>query len=99
VISRQWRGLAKASQAGAYIEHLRKDTLPQLRRIAGFVDAAILQRNCEPGVEFLIVTRWTSLAAIRKFAGDDVATAVVPAEVQAMMIEYDRKVRHYEIVD
>jgi hypothetical protein len=50
-------------------------------------------------VEFLIVTRWTSLAAIRKFAGDDVTTAVVPAEVQAMMIEYDRKVRHYEIID
>jgi heme-degrading monooxygenase HmoA len=99
VISRQWRGLAKASQAGAYIEHLRRDTFPQLRRIVGFVDASILQRNSDPGVEFLIVTRWTSLAAIRKFAGDDVVTAVVPPEVQAMMIEYDRTVRHYEIVD
>jgi len=99
VISRQWRGLAKASRAGAYIEHLRNETLPQLRRIAGFVDATILQRNCEPGVEFLIVTRWTSLAAIRKFAGNDPVSAVVPPEVQAMMIEYDRNVRHYEIVD
>ena len=99
MISRQWRGLAKASRAGDYIEHLRKETFPRLRRIAGFVDASILQRNADPGVEFLIVTRWTSLAAIRKFAGNDPVTAVVPAEVQEMMIEYDRKVRHYEIVD
>ena len=99
MISRQWRGLAKASRAGDYVEHLRKDTFPRLRRIAGFVDASILQRHVDPGVEFLIVTRWTSLAAIRKFAGDDAVTAVVPPEVQAMMIEYDRTVRHYEVVD
>jgi hypothetical protein len=24
---------------------------------------------------------------------------VVPAEVQAMMIEYDRRVKHFEVVD
>jgi heme-degrading monooxygenase HmoA len=99
MISRQWRGLAKASRAADYIEHLRKETFPQLRGIAGFVDASILQRNVDPGVEFLIVTRWTSVAAIRKFAGNDVVAAVVPPEVEAMMIEYDRSVRHYEVVD
>jgi heme-degrading monooxygenase HmoA len=99
VISRIWRGLAHASRARDYIEHLQKETFPQLHRIAGFVDGSILQRNAEPGIEFLVVTRWTSVAAIRKFAGNDPAIAVVAPEVQQMMIEYDRKVRHYEIVD
>jgi hypothetical protein len=70
-----------------------------LRTIAGFVDASILRRNVDPGVEFLIVTRWSSLLAIHKFAGSHVVTAVVPPEVQAMMIEYDRTVRHYEVID
>jgi heme-degrading monooxygenase HmoA len=99
MISRQWRGVAQASRAADYVEHLRKETFPQLRRIAGFVDASILRRNLDPGVEFLVVTRWTSLLAIHNFAGSRVVSAVVPPEVQAMMIEYDRTVRHYEVID
>jgi len=96
MISRQWRGLAKRAQAQAYVEHLRTDTFPQLRKLAGFVDASILRRDVDGGVEFLVQTRWESLDSIRKFAGEDVDTAVVPEEVQRMMIEYDRRARHYE---
>ena len=99
MISRHWRGLAHASRAGDYIEHLRKETFPQVRRIPGFVDASILQRNLDPGVEFLVVTRWKSMAAIREFAGNHAVGAVVPPEVRAMMIEYDKTVRHYEVID
>jgi heme-degrading monooxygenase HmoA len=96
MISRQWRGLAKRAQAQAYVEHLRTDTFPQLRKLAGFVEASILRREVARGVEFLVVTRWESLDAIRQFAGNDVESAVVPQEVQRMMIEYDRRARHYE---
>jgi heme-degrading monooxygenase HmoA len=98
MISRQWRGLAKTARAQDYVEHLRTDTFPQLRELPGFVDASILRRDVERGVEFLVVTRWGSLEAIRNFSGDDVDAAVVPDKVQQMMIEYDRRVRHYEIV-
>ena len=62
------------------------------------MDASILRRNVERGVEFLVVTQWQSLDAIRRFAGNDVESAVVPDEVQQMMIEYDRRVRHYEVL-
>ena len=99
MISRHWRGVARASRADDYVTHLRQHTLPQLRRIAGFVDVSVLRRDADPGVEFLVVTRWTSMAAIRKFAGEDLVAAVVPDEVRAMMIEYDRTVRHYEVVE
>jgi heme-degrading monooxygenase HmoA len=50
------------------------------------------------GVEFLIVTRWESLEAITGFAGADPEAAVVPAEVRAMMIEYDRRASHFEVI-
>jgi heme-degrading monooxygenase HmoA len=99
MISRQWRGLAKAAHAQAYVEHLRRNTFPQLRKIPGFVDASILRRKVDQGVEFLIVTRWRSMAAIAQFAGRDPEVAVVPENVQAMMVEYDRSVRHYEAVE
>ena len=99
MISRQWRGLARPERAQDYVRHLRTETFPQLRRIAGFVDASILTRELAAGVEFLVVTRWESLGAIRDFAGLDAETAVVPEEVQRMMLEYDRRVRHYQVVE
>ena len=74
------------------------ETFPQLKKIPGFVDASILRREAEAGVEFLIVTRWESLEAIRQFAGREIEAAVVPAKVQEMMIEYDAKVHHYEVI-
>ena len=97
MISRHWRGLAKADAAEAYVEHLRAETLPALRELPGFVDAAVLRRAAPQGVEFLVITRWTSIEAVQAFAGADVEAAVVPAKVQDMMIEYDRIVRHYEV--
>jgi heme-degrading monooxygenase HmoA len=99
MISRQWRGLAKPAHADEYVEHLRNETFPQISTISGFIDASILRRNVKEGVEFLIVTRWDSIEAIQRFAGREADVAVVPQKVQEVMTEYDRKVRHYEVVE
>ncbi len=99
MISRQWRGLAKRAYAETYVEHLRAETFPSIRRLAGFKGASILRRDLPDGVEFLIITQWASLDSIRVFAGPDVETAVVPQKVHDMMIEYDQVVRHYEVVE
>jgi heme-degrading monooxygenase HmoA len=99
MISRQWRGLARSDAATTYQHHLQTETFPAIRRIEGFVDATILKRPVATGVEFLIVTRWETMEAIVKFAGADPEIAVVPAEVRQMMLEYDAKVRHYEVVE
>jgi heme-degrading monooxygenase HmoA len=99
MIARHWRGVAKREFADAYVEHLHSETFPQLVQLPGFHDASILRREVEQGVEFLVVTVWKSLDAIRSFAGHDPESAVVPAKVQQMMIEYDRRPRHYEVVD
>ena len=99
MISRQWRGLAHPDHAKNYVKHLRTKTFPALRKLPGFVSASILSRRLGDGIEFLIVTHWDSLAAIARFAGADLDAAVVPAEVAAMMIEYDRRVRHFEAIE
>ena len=81
MIARHWRGIARAAAADAYLDHLRDETFPALRRLHGFLSASILRRDVPLGVEFLIVTNWESLEAIRAFAGEDVETAVVPPVV------------------
>ena len=99
MISRHWRGIAKKADADRYVSHLRTDTFPALSKIPGFLDSTILRRAVPEGVEFLIVTRWKSIEAIRKFAGGQEDRAVVPEKAQAMMVSYDQAVVHYEIVE
>jgi heme-degrading monooxygenase HmoA len=99
MISRQWKGIAKSSDAQRYVDHLRTDTFPRLARISGFISASILQRTVPQGEECLIVTVWESLDAIKQFAGEDPEVAVVPAAVQSVMVEYERGVRHYSITE
>jgi heme-degrading monooxygenase HmoA len=99
MISRQWRGVARRSDAEWYISHLRNHTFPQLSGIPGFVNASILRRNVADGIEFRIVTTWDSIGAVRKFAGENPEHAVVPDEVQKMMVNYDRTVDHFEVVE
>jgi heme-degrading monooxygenase HmoA len=98
VVLRQWRGVVKPGRADEYIRHLRSETLPALSRLAGFVDATILRREVEDGTEFQVTTVWRSVEDIKAFAGDDVTQAVVPPAAQAMMVRYDDRAAHYEIV-
>ncbi|HET6995450.1 MAG TPA: hypothetical protein VFI06_10740 [Chitinophagaceae bacterium] len=97
MISRHWIGLAKKEKAGEYILHLKTNTFTQLKKLDSFISASILKRELDEGIEFLIITEWKTLDAIKQFAGDQYDTAVVPEIVQPMMIRYDRKARHYEV--
>lgn len=99
MISRQWRGVANESDADRYVSHLREETFPRLSGIPGFIEASILRRAVEEGIEFRVVTKWESIKAIEAFAGSNPEQAVVPEKVHAMMVEYDPTVSHYEIVE
>jgi heme-degrading monooxygenase HmoA/uncharacterized damage-inducible protein DinB len=96
-ISRHWRGVCKRERAEAYVAHLQAETLPALAKIPGFVRASILKREVDRGTEFQIVTVWKSREAIQAFAGPDLEAAVVPAVVRDMMVEFDERVRHYDV--
>lgn len=99
MIERHWKGIARSTEADNYIKHLLEDTFPKLKSIDGFLKASILKRTVANGVEFLIVTVWESYEPIKRFAGTDPSVAVVPDLVQAMMIEFEKKVVHYEVVE
>jgi heme-degrading monooxygenase HmoA len=99
MISRHWRGLARRDRAQNYVEHLRNVTFPSLRSLAGFIGASILSRESGDGTEFLVITRWRALEDITRFSGADPEAAVVPAEVAQMMIDFDHRASHYDVVE
>jgi heme-degrading monooxygenase HmoA len=98
MISRHWQCIAKPASSDEYVHHLQSETFPALRSIPGFVEAWVQRRTVGAGVEFVVITHWESMESIRKFTGVDTEEAVVPGKARDMMVEFERRVRHYEIV-
>lgn len=98
MIGRVWRGQADADRAGEYEAHFRGDVLHELHHLAGFRGAYLLRHDDADGVEFVTLTLFDSLDAVRGFAGDNYETAVVAPVAQAALRDYDRTVRHYTII-
>jgi heme-degrading monooxygenase HmoA len=98
MIVRVWRGRVGTQNERAYIEHLTRHLFPAFRTIDGFLGGLLLKDPRGDGVDFMVITRWASMEAIRKFAGADVTRAVVEPAAQEILIEYDRVVKHYEFV-
>jgi len=98
LVARQWTGVVKSGREDEYVRHLQQVTFPAIERLPGFAHAGILRRDVEGGTEFQVITVWRSLAAIEAFAGSDVTKAVVPPEAQALLLRYDDRAVHYEIV-
>src|SRR5271156_1068799 len=98
MIVRIWRARATVSNEIAYAEHFNRSVIPELRGVRGFLGASLLRKGRSGEVELLVITKWASMDAVRKFAGSDIAKAVVAPEAAALLTDFDRIVEHYEVV-
>src|SRR5712664_3939014 len=96
-ILRRWTARTTEAQLPKYLEHFSTDVLPELRRVSGYLGATVSLRRLESEIEILVETTWRSLEAIRNFAGLDPEAAVVADRAHALLTDFDRRVRHYEI--
>src|SRR5262249_27015411 len=96
---REWRGKTNRSKSAAYPKHFREIVHPELIHIPGFIGAFLSERREGDQIEFLVLTRWASMDAIRKFAGSNPEKAVVEPGAIAALDEYDDSVRHYEVLE
>ena len=98
MIARMWKGIAFPEKADDYVNHLQTSVLPELRQIDGFQEVFLMRKDTADGVEFIVLTMWESMDAIRKFAGEDAEFAVVAPAAQVLFREYDSTVKHFEVV-
>jgi heme-degrading monooxygenase HmoA len=96
---REWRGRAKQSESTKYPEYFRKEVVSQLRGARGFEGGYLSQREIGDQVEFLVITRWQTMDAIREFTGSVAEHAVIDPGAMATLIAYDHSVRHYEVLE
>ena len=97
MIARIWRGWAPAATADDYQRHYETEVSENLHLVSGFRGARLLRREDDQEVMFTSITFFTSLDAVRGFAGDDYEVAVVEEAGQRALTRWDERVSHHEV--
>lgn len=98
MIGRLWHGWTRSEDADSYEELLRTKILPGFHSVAGYKGAYLLRKEGDVETEFVTLTLFEDMRAVRAFAGEDYEAAVVPDEAGKLLSRFDRRSAHYEIV-
>jgi heme-degrading monooxygenase HmoA len=97
VIARTWRGWTRREDAEAYVAYLEQTGMKEYRATRGNRGAWIMRRDDGERTEFVTLTFWDSLDAVKGFAGDDVERAVFYPEDDRFLVEREETVRHWAL--
>jgi heme-degrading monooxygenase HmoA len=69
-----------------------------MHAIEGYCGGSVIRGRVGQDVEFMTITRFASLEAIRKFAGDDYEAAHVAPRARELLYRFDARCQHFELV-
>ena len=102
MIARTWRGVTRAADSDRYAKYVEATGLRAFAETPGNVGALLLRRPTdvtgEAGTEFLIVSFWESMDAVKRFAGPNPDQAVFYPEDDAYLVRRETTVDHFEVV-
>lgn len=102
LLARAWRGTTTAADADAYLAYLHATGLSAYQATPGNRGVLALRRVTDSHAEWLLVTLWESLDAVRAFVGAaadaDPTRAVFYPEDARFLTGRDERATHYEVV-
>ena len=98
MIARTWRGAVRAEDADAYLDYLEATGLKEYRETPGNRGVFALRRIDGDRCEYLIVSLWDSLDAVKRFAGEEPEKAVFYPEDDRFLVDRDLTPSHHEVV-
>jgi heme-degrading monooxygenase HmoA len=98
MIARIWRGAVRADDADAYLHYLERTGFMEYRSTPGNRGLLALRRTQGDRCEYLLLTLWDSIDAVKAFAGADVEKAVFYPEDDRFLVERDLTSTHLDVV-
>lgn len=99
MIGRVWHGWTSPEDADEYQQLLEREVLPGIETKArGYEGVYVLRRDAGDEVEFVTLTLWESIDAVKTLVGDDYEAAYVPAEARRVLARFDTRSVHYDLV-
>lgn len=98
MIARVWSGVTPESKAKQYLDYLVATGVKDAQSIEGNRGVTVLRRVSEGHAEFLVISLWDSMDAIRQFAGKEIDTSrYYPADTE-YLISLEPEVTHYDVL-
>ena len=97
MVARTWRGWTRSEDADEYAEYIAESGLRAYRETPGNRGAWIMRRDEGDTTEFVTLSFWDSLEAIRAFAGDDLERAVYYPEDDRFLVGREDRVHHWQL--
>jgi heme-degrading monooxygenase HmoA len=97
MIARTWRGWTAAGDLEPYVSYLQETGVKEYGETPGNRGVLVLTRTDGDRAEFVIVSLWDSMEAIRAFAGEDENVAVFYPEDDRFLVDRERHANHYEV--
>ena len=99
MIARIWSGAVRTPDADTYADYVRDTGFAEYGRTTGNRGAWLLRRDEEGTTEFITLSLWDTVDAIRAFAGDDIEAAVLYPEDRRYLIDGESRITHYDVAD
>jgi heme-degrading monooxygenase HmoA len=97
MIARIWHGWAPQATADDYQRHYETEVSTHLSAVDGFRGARLLRQDDGQEVMFTSIVFFSSVDAVRGFAGEDYEQAVVEDAARRALSRWDDRVSHHEV--
>jgi heme-degrading monooxygenase HmoA len=94
-----WRGWTSSADADEYLEYVERTGMTAYRSTPGNLGAFLLRRDDGDRTEFVTLSFWESMDAVRAFAGEDPERAVFYPEDDRFLVDRETSVTHFEAHD
>ena len=99
MIARRWHGRVPAEKSAEYLRLSKDVGLADYRSTPGNVAAWCLHRREGDVVHIEMLTLWEDMAAIRRFAGDQLTKAKYYDFDPDFLLELEPEVVHFEVIE
>jgi len=97
-VARVWHGRTPAARADAYAKYILEGDIRQIRSLPGNLGVQVLRREDGGFTDFLVISYWPSIDAVRQWAGDTLDRAKYSDEELKYLVYPEPTVKHYVIV-
>ena len=97
MIARVWRGYTRAEDADEYTAFLKSRGFSDYEGTPGNEGAILFRQASGETAEFVLISFWQDLDAVRRFAGPDAEKAIYYPEDARFLLGREPRVTHYEV--
>ena len=97
MIARIWEGRTSLAKAEDYKKFLLKVAVHDYKSVKGLLGIQFFHRVENNEAHFTLITLWSSVDVIKKFAGADYDKAKYYPSDKDFLLEFPEKVRHFEV--